>query len=123
MHGEIRLGNHTDNQADQTREGRLELCLNNAWGTVCGSSSSFTPADALVACDQLSGFQRSGAEIVLPSIPASSGPIYLDQLLCTGSETSLLDCPTALEHLGLVNCDHSLDVAVRCNGELIKALA
>ena len=32
-------------------EGRLEVCVNNAWGTVCGSS--FSRDDASVVCAQL----------------------------------------------------------------------
>ena len=39
--------------------GRLELCLNNAWGTVC--DSSFDDSDAAVACSQVIGFTRNGS--------------------------------------------------------------
>ena len=38
-------------------EGRLELCINSAWGTVC--NNLFSNHDAAVACHQL-GFQRNG---------------------------------------------------------------
>lgn len=41
-----------------TKEGRLEVCLNNAWGTVC--NSSFGYYDAVVACGQLTGFHGEG---------------------------------------------------------------
>ena len=44
-----------------------------------------------------------------------SGPIFLDQLQCSGSEQSLLDCPTITE-LGLHRCDHSMDAGVKCQG-------
>ena len=44
---------------NRTREGRVEICFNNAWGTVC--DSAFNVPDALVACNQLVGFQREGA--------------------------------------------------------------
>jgi len=46
-----------------------------------------------------------------------SGPIFLDQLLCSGSEHSLLDCPSTTT-LGLHNCDHSMDASVMCRGKL-----
>ena len=46
---------------------------------------------------------------------SGSGPIFLDQLHCSGSEQSLLDCPTFTD-LGLHNCDHSMDTGVKCQG-------
>ena len=46
---------------------------------------------------------------------SGSGPIFLDQLHCSGSEQSLLDCPTFTD-LGLHNCDHSMDAGVKCRG-------
>lgn len=44
--GDIRLINGTTEL-----EGRLEICINNAWGTVC--SEGFTADDAEVVCRQL----------------------------------------------------------------------
>ena len=43
-----------------------------------------------------------------------TGPIVLDDLLCTGDESRLVDCPH--RGLGVHNCDHSKDVGVRCIG-------
>ena len=46
------------------------------------------------------------------------GPIWLDHVLCTGNESSLLDC----SHSGIgeisTDCDHYHDFGVRCLGEL-----
>lgn len=39
------------------REGRLEICVNEAWGTVC--SLGFIDRDASVACAQMN-FERKG---------------------------------------------------------------
>ena len=39
-------------------EGRLEICINNAWGSVC--DDLFELADAEVACSQLDGFSGDG---------------------------------------------------------------
>ena len=39
--------------------GRVEVCLNNAWGTVC--NSRFGTNDARVICHQL-GFSNTGIE-------------------------------------------------------------
>ena len=56
--GEVRLiGGHDDERLG-TREGRLQICFNNAWGTVC--NASFGIPDAMVACNQLRGFDSTG---------------------------------------------------------------
>ena len=60
---ELQLANRTDDYDDWTRRGRVEICINNAWGTVC--DTSFSVPDALVACNQLTGFQREGQCILL----------------------------------------------------------
>ena len=44
--GDIRLVN-----GSSPLEGRLEICINNAWGTVC--HDSFSKDDAQVVCRQL----------------------------------------------------------------------
>ena len=50
-------------------------------------------------------------------VQITSGPIFLDELRCTGSETSLVDCPAGISEVGLTNCDHSQDVWVKCTGQ------
>ena len=58
--GNIRLAN-----GSAPTEGRVEVCFNRAWGTVCGGSNSFyrinywAVADARVVCRQL-GYQQDG---------------------------------------------------------------
>ena len=39
-------------------EGRVEICINNAWGTVC--DNGFTKEEALVVCRQLEKLQTEG---------------------------------------------------------------
>ena len=56
--GELRLAGGNDNVVQGTREGRVEICINNAWGTVC--RTLFGNPDAQVACHQLGGFYREG---------------------------------------------------------------
>ena len=41
------------------------------------------------------------------------GPVFLDELQCTGTEERLLDCPS--DGLGRHDCSHFEDVAVICN--------
>ena len=124
--GKVRLVN-----GKVSHEGRLELChddqTNDAtparWGTVCDDYWTYFEAD--VVCKALD-FKRS----VWPTDPerfdgrrapfgraAVGVPIWLDNVYCKGSETSLLECTRhANLAIGEHNCalDHSEDVGVRC---------
>ncbi len=42
-----------------------------------------------------------------------TGPVFLDDLRCAGTERSLLDCP---RNSMMSNCGHSEDAGVRCQG-------
>ena len=54
--GELRL--QPSSESTNSREGLVEICINNAWGTVC--DSLFDSLDASVACTQLGGFTSDG---------------------------------------------------------------
>ena len=41
-------------------KGRLEVCMNSAWGSVCDSVEVFTRDEAKVACRQLGMLQVEG---------------------------------------------------------------
>ena len=41
-----------------------------------------------------------------------TGPILLDELMCTGTENGLLSCPFTTMH----DCTHAEDAGVRCQG-------
>ena len=45
-----------------------------------------------------------------------TGPIWLDNVVCNGTESSLLEC----DHngFGLHNCGHSEDAGVMCQGKI-----
>ena len=45
---------------------------------------------------------------------AGSGPIWLDNLKCSGSKFSLLQCSHI--GIGMHNCVHGEDVSVKCSG-------
>ena len=59
------------NNQTQTMDGRLEICINNAWGTVC--NNSFRAVDAQVACDQLVGFERAGKFTLILFVASRAG--------------------------------------------------
>ena len=60
--GSVRL-NGSDGEG--VREGRVEVCVNRAWGTVCDDrfSQGDFQGDAEVVCGTLGGFHREGKRI------------------------------------------------------------
>ena len=93
-------------------EGRVELCFNNQWGTVC--DDFWDIRDASVACRQL-GFADAVRPTRFASFGQGTGPIYLDNLMCTGNETRLQDCPH--NGIGSHNCFHFEDAGVECSSK------
>ena len=125
--GEVRLVNGMDNTL-----GRVEVCINNAWGTVC--NSRFGTNDARVICRQL-GFNGDGKSINFKShcqelknftearpfrtttslFGQAVGPIFLHNLACTGIESKIIECTQSA--IGLHQCDHTRDAGVQCFGK------
>ncbi|KAL8599291.1 hypothetical protein ACOMHN_008006 [Nucella lapillus] len=93
--------------------GRLEVkYFNQSWGTVC--DDGFDTQDAAVVCRML-GLPTANAQVKQSGIygaGSSSQKILLDDLRCTGNETSIFFCPHS--GLGSHNCGHSEDVGVFC---------
>ena len=50
---------------------------------------------------------------------SGSGMIVLDDLDCSGSESSLFDCPSDSSVL-INDCDHTEDAGVRCLCEILN---
>ncbi|XP_025102840.1 uncharacterized protein LOC112569299 [Pomacea canaliculata] len=96
--------------------GRLEILYNGTWGTVC--DDIFGKEEAQVTCRML-GFVRSQALVVASFMyGGGSGLIILDDLMCTGEETSLDQC----DHRGFTenDCSHSEDVGIICSTQPVK---
>ena len=117
----------------------MEICLNDEWGTVCDQNWNVT--DAGVVCRQLnmayigtiaiseprfvtlvllpaclmkfSSSPNLGAEAFIGSnFSAGSGRIWLDNVQCTGSERTIINC--AASSTGNNSCTHAQDAGVRC---------
>ena len=123
----------------EAKEGRLEVCADDdtsdntpaRWGTVC--DDYWTDDDADVACRVL-GYERSepyAGRFRSSYFGAGTGPIWLDDMLCRGSEANLLDCPLASgrsrarDFIGVHNCKSNEVVGVRCiaAGDVVRPYA
>ncbi|XP_056439263.1 deleted in malignant brain tumors 1 protein-like isoform X2 [Gadus chalcogrammus] len=93
--------------------GRVELWSDGGWGTVC--DDRWDLADADVVCRQRGcgyAVNVSGQGGAFP--PATAGPVHLDELMCTGAESSLWACPVAPDGV-LHDCGHKEDAGVVCS--------
>ncbi|XP_073669187.1 scavenger receptor cysteine-rich type 1 protein M130-like [Paramisgurnus dabryanus] len=87
--------------------GRVEVLHDGQWGTVCGNDWDLT--DAAVVCKEL----HCGEPLVIVHFGEGSGPIWMDNVHCNGSESSLKNCTSS--GWGVNNCYHSLDIGVICS--------
>ncbi|KAM5255252.1 LOW QUALITY PROTEIN: neurotrypsin [Ctenodactylus gundi] len=91
-----------------SHEGRLEVYYMGQWGTVC--DDGWTELNTYVACRQL-GF-KYGKQASANHFEESPGPIWLDDVSCSGKETSLLQC--SRKRWGRHDCSHREDVLITC---------
>ena len=77
-------------QGGTATRGRVEICYNNIWGTVC--DDAWDIRDARVVCREL-GFLDTGVQVLTGGKVADGiGQIWLDNVNCNGSESRLIDC-------------------------------
>ncbi|EHA97446.1 Deleted in malignant brain tumors 1 protein [Heterocephalus glaber] len=90
--------------------GRVEVCHAGSWGAVC--DDSWDLADTEVVCRQLGCGQAVDA-VQGAAFGPGSGPVWLDEVGCRGSEASLLGC--LAETWGHGDCAHKEDAGVCCS--------
>ncbi|XP_066127087.1 soluble scavenger receptor cysteine-rich domain-containing protein SSC5D [Saccopteryx bilineata] len=95
--------------------GRLEVWHAGLWGTVC--DDNWDLRDGTVACWEL-GCGRVQPRVGKTHYGPGTGPIWLDDVRCKGTETSLSECPAGPR--GQHNCDHEEDVGLTCTGHADK---
>ncbi len=111
-YGDIRLAHFYSGSFGRS-EGRVEVCYNNEWGTVC--SDYWDDSDATVACRQL-GYDGYIEHWKYAAFGYGKGNVWLRYLQCSGQESSLFSCSNSL---GYQSCNHYKDVTVRCYSKSI----
>ncbi|XP_055574566.1 macrophage receptor MARCO isoform X1 [Falco cherrug] len=98
--------NHLIRIAEGGRRGRVEIFHRGSWGTIC--DDGWSTLDATVVCRML-GYSRAVSAF---TATAGTGPIWLDDVNCSGNERSIFDC--SKPDWGVNNCSHQEDAGVDC---------
>ena len=96
-------------EGSSDNEGRVEIFHNGQWGTVCDDSWDLD--DAGVVCRML-GFDAASRAPNAAQFGQGSDRIWLDDVMCSGEETDLADCPHPA--FGTHNCYHNEDAGAIC---------
>ena len=87
--GELRLVDGSN-----SNEGRVEICNNHAWGTICDDDWGTT--EARVACRQL-GLPSGGEQASVAYLEYRNGQSYEEALLCSSTAPAIKFTPERSE--------------------------
>ncbi|XP_050839012.1 lysyl oxidase homolog 2 isoform X1 [Serinus canaria] len=101
-------------QKRKHNEGRVEVFYSGEWGTVCDDDFSIHAAH--VVCREL-GYVEAVSWLPSSKYGKGEGKIWLDNVHCTGRESSLAGCGS--NGWGVSDCKHTEDVGVLCSDKRI----
>nr|XP_034316959.1 deleted in malignant brain tumors 1 protein-like isoform X6 [Crassostrea gigas] len=92
-------------------EGRLEIYKSGKWGTVCDDGLNDTLS--VVVCRSLGFPWKTSKAFGGATYGQGSGPVWLDNVKCMGTETSIEEC--SHNSWGSHDCSHGEDVSISCS--------
>uniref|UniRef100_A0AAY5EM68 SRCR domain-containing protein n=1 Tax=Electrophorus electricus TaxID=8005 RepID=A0AAY5EM68_ELEEL len=95
--------------------GRVEVLHRGQWGTVC--DAGWDMRDAAVVCRELDCGEAVDA-VHNAHFGPGSGPIWMDNVTCSGSESTLKNCRSA--GWGKHNCNQTNNVGIICSVRLVS---
>ncbi|XP_064597500.1 deleted in malignant brain tumors 1 protein-like [Liolophura sinensis] len=96
-------------ETNSSLSGRLEVFYNGVWGTVCDDSVNYRTGNTLC---RILGFSV-GYHVPRAGFGAGTGTIWLDEVVCSGNETSISQC--SHRPWGVNDCRHSEDLGLVCS--------
>ncbi|XP_028407297.1 deleted in malignant brain tumors 1 protein-like [Dendronephthya gigantea] len=92
--------------------GRVEVYYKGQWGTIC--DNRWDLRDARVVCRQL-GYHNVVRTLPRNEFIPGSGPIWLNNIVCTGEEENIKSCLHDGWGVSYSPCSHDRDAGVECS--------